>query len=104
DFRIAAVSDATGQPLAGAKISSAQNVLNLRLEPATKLLPQLRAWFPATRLIGWKYELEGTREQALARAARQIAECRTDACVVNGRAYRTAEPWRHGGRDAEDAC
>jgi phosphopantothenoylcysteine synthetase/decarboxylase len=87
DFRLASVSDGAGQPLPGAKISSSQSVVNLRLEPATKLLPQLRAWFPRTRLIGWKYELDGTREQALVRAARQIAECHTDACVINGRAF-----------------
>jgi phosphopantothenoylcysteine synthetase/decarboxylase len=87
DFRVAAIGDATGQPLPGAKISSAFGPVSLLLEPATKLLPQLRAWFPATRLVGWKYELDGTRAEAIARAARQIAVCRTDACVLNGRAY-----------------
>src|SRR3954464_15764451 len=53
DFRLAAISDANGLPLAGAKISSTQSALKLHLEPATKLLPRLRAWFPTARLIGW---------------------------------------------------
>lgn len=87
DFRVAEVCDDSGHPLPGAKISSQHRSLTLRLEPAIKLLPQLRAWFPAARLIGWKYELDGTREDALARGARQLTECQTDACVVNGRAY-----------------
>lgn len=87
DFRIAAVYDTHGNPLAGAKHSSCEPSLTLRLEPATKLLPQLRSWFPDARIIGWKYELEGTRDHALTRANKQITECRTDACVVNGRAF-----------------
>ena len=29
----------------------------------------------------------GTREEAIAKAERQIAECGTDACFVNGAAY-----------------
>ena len=37
--------------------------------------------------MGWKHELNASRADALAKVWRQIRECRTDACVVNGRAW-----------------
>jgi hypothetical protein len=37
--------------------------------------------------VGWKYELAGTRDDAVARALQQIRENKTDACIVNGAAY-----------------
>jgi len=43
--------------------------------------------YPQAWLIGWKYELEGTRPEALARGREQLRACATDACVVNGDAY-----------------
>ena len=57
------------------------------LAPAAKVLPKLRQWFREARIVGWKYELAGSREEAFAKAYRQIAECATDACVLNGAAY-----------------
>lgn len=63
--------------------------LVLELEPASKVIHHLRDLFPDSFLVGWKYELDGTRADALKKAQRQLAECRTDACVVNGRAYGT---------------
>jgi hypothetical protein len=38
-------------------------------------------------LVGWKYEVDGDRDQVLEKAQQQIAENKTDACVANGRAY-----------------
>ena len=55
--------------------------------PAPKILPTLRGLFPAAKIVGWKYELDGSQTDALACAYRQLAECRTEACVVNGSAY-----------------
>jgi phosphopantothenoylcysteine decarboxylase/phosphopantothenate--cysteine ligase len=69
------------------KLSSRAGSIRLTLKPAEKILPNIRAWFPDARIIGWKFELDGTRAQAIARAAAQIRESRTDACVVNGAAY-----------------
>ncbi|HUD46860.1 MAG TPA: phosphopantothenoylcysteine decarboxylase [Candidatus Baltobacteraceae bacterium] len=69
------------------KISTRSGPLLAELVPAPKIISELRAWFPHARLIGWKYELEGNRAQAIARAAQQLADNRTDACVINGRAY-----------------
>ena len=59
----------------------------LVLAPAVKVLPQLRGWFPHARLVGWKYELAGSRADAFAQAWSQLATARTDACVLNGAAY-----------------
>lgn len=71
----------------GGKLSSRAGSIRLTLKPAEKVLPKMRAWFPGARIIGWKFELDGSREQAVARASAQIREARTDACVVNGSAY-----------------
>jgi hypothetical protein len=38
-------------------------------------------------IVGWKYELDGSREDAGARAHKQMLACETDACVVNGTSY-----------------
>jgi phosphopantothenoylcysteine synthetase/decarboxylase len=87
DFKVKALADAHATAVGGPKISSRAGELTLTLEPAKKIIGELRALFPQARIIGWKYELSGTREEALAKGERQIAENRTDLCVVNGRAY-----------------
>jgi phosphopantothenoylcysteine decarboxylase/phosphopantothenate--cysteine ligase len=100
DFQVARIEGARiegarieGARIEGArieeKIPSRRGPLTLLLEPAPKVLPRLRDWFPEARLAGWKYELEGTRPEVLEKAAAQIVESRTDACVVNGRAFGT---------------
>jgi phosphopantothenoylcysteine synthetase/decarboxylase len=87
DFKVKQVEGAHGQAQASAKIDSRVSGLTLQLEPAKKIISGLRALFPAAVLVWWKYELAGTREEALAKAWRQLQENRTDACVLNGRAY-----------------
>jgi phosphopantothenoylcysteine synthetase/decarboxylase len=87
DFKVRQVRDAQGQPCASAKIDSRTGLLTLVLEPARKLIGELSALFPQAILVGWKYELNGTRDEALARAWRQLRENQTDACVLNGEAY-----------------
>ena len=87
DYRVKAVRAADGSSLTATKIPTRSGELTLTLEPTVKVLPRLRAIFPNAKIVGWKYELDGTRDDALALAARQIAECRTDACVVNGTAW-----------------
>lgn len=98
-FHAAAVSDfrpgkvwrrtAAGrlEEVAARKIASRGDALLVELAPTEKLILNLRDWFPRAWLVGWKYELDGTRADALARALRQIQESRTAACVVNGAAY-----------------
>jgi phosphopantothenate---cysteine ligase (CTP) len=87
DYRVKAAHGADGALLTAAKISTRAGNLTLELEPARKVLPLLRPLFPQARIVGWKYELDGTGDDALERANRQIAECNTDACVVNGAAW-----------------
>lgn len=89
DYRVARVLDAAGADLgAGSrKVPSRAGAIRLELEPATKVLPRLPVWFPAARVVGWKYELDGDRGAALAAAWRQLAEAGTGACVVNGAAW-----------------
>jgi phosphopantothenoylcysteine synthetase/decarboxylase len=83
DFVLEGIEGADG----GDKLSSRAGTIRLTLKPAEKVLPKIRIWFPCARIIGWKYELDGSRDQALARASAQIRDARTDACVVNGSAY-----------------
>jgi phosphopantothenoylcysteine decarboxylase/phosphopantothenate--cysteine ligase len=86
DFKVREVTQ-NGQSIRGAKLESRSGSLALTLEPARKILPDLRKLFPGARIVGWKYEMAGSREEAFARAWRQIDEAHTDACVLNGRAY-----------------
>ena len=87
DFRVAEISSEQGGPLHRDKISSREGTLKVTLAPTPKLIASLRRLFPASILVGWKYELEGTLEDVRAKGRRQIDECLSDACVLNGRAY-----------------
>jgi phosphopantothenoylcysteine synthetase/decarboxylase len=87
DYRVRRIDDADGQAVQGAKIASRNGALTIQLEPATKLIAHLRAWFPQSLIVGWKYELDGTPAEAIGKARHQVIENRTDACIVNGRAY-----------------
>jgi phosphopantothenoylcysteine synthetase/decarboxylase len=69
------------------KLSSRSGPLTLTLIPATKLIGKLRELFPSAWLVGWKYELDGSREDVLAKGRKQLADNDTDVCVVNGAAY-----------------
>jgi phosphopantothenate---cysteine ligase (CTP) len=69
------------------KIRSATAELRLVLRPAEKILPRLRPLFPDAVIVAWKYELDGSREDAIARARLQIVTSKADACVVNGTSY-----------------
>jgi len=69
------------------KIPTGEGTLLVELLPTPKIIAELRAWFPSARLVGWKFEAEGKRADAVAAAQQQLARCRTDACVANGPAY-----------------
>lgn len=94
-FQAAALSDYTvaaargpGGPLAAeGKLPGNLPRIDLVLEPAIKLLPRLRGWFPHAWIAGWKYEAQGPTAAALAKARAQIAGGDTDATILNGDAY-----------------
>lgn len=69
------------------KISTRQGILLAELQPTPKILFGLRGLFPKATIVGWKYEADGTRADAVAAGQRQIVDCSTDYCVVNGPAY-----------------
>jgi phosphopantothenate---cysteine ligase (CTP) len=82
--------DATGkltpfQP--SKKISTRGGHLLVELVPTPKIIAELRGWFPKTKIVGWKFEADGRRADALRAAKKQIADCATDLCVANGPAY-----------------
>jgi phosphopantothenoylcysteine synthetase/decarboxylase len=87
DFKVKEVQDTQGRAQSSAKIDSRASALTIHLEPAKKIISELRSLFPNAALIGWKYELAGSQDEALGKAWRQLRENRTDACVLNGRAY-----------------
>ena len=86
-FHAAALCDFRVKGAGSGKIPTQSGDLTLTLEPTTKVLPQLRALFPSAKIFGWKFELEGTRDDVLAKAASQLRNCGTDGCVVNGSAW-----------------
>ena len=87
DYRVKSIRTSDGTSVAATKIPSRAGELTLTLEPVPKLIAELRELFPASRIVGWKYELTGSRADVLAAAIRQFSECRSDACVMNGAAY-----------------
>lgn len=87
DFTVAKVTDAAGELVTADKAPSRGGALHVTLEPAPKLIAGLRKMYPATILVGWKFEISGTRDIVLDKARAQMDECLTDACVVNGPGY-----------------
>jgi phosphopantothenoylcysteine synthetase/decarboxylase len=87
DFRVESVCNEQGAEIASPKFSTREGRLKLILAPTIKVLPHLRTWFPNARVVGWKYELAGSRADALQKAWQQIRDNQSDACVVNGAAY-----------------
>ena len=87
DYRVKSVRGGDGLVMKAEKLPSRAGDLTLTLEPAVKLLPELRDIFPAAKIVGWKYELNGSPGDAEARAREQISANGTQACVVNGAAW-----------------
>src|ERR1043165_4578125 len=69
------------------KFSTREGTLVAELLPTPKIISELRKWYPKTRLVGWKFEVDGTRDDVIREAEKQLAVCSTDACVANGPAY-----------------
>ena len=72
---------------ASKKISTRSGEMLVELLPTPKIIAELRGWFPKTKIVGWKFEADGKRADALRAARKQIADCATDFCVANGPAY-----------------
>ena len=66
DYKVKRVEDDQGRGCQSAKIASRSGALTINLEPATKVIGKMRELFRTSILVGWKYELVGTRNDALA--------------------------------------
>jgi phosphopantothenoylcysteine synthetase/decarboxylase len=86
DFRVGRIEINRTRQLVP-KIASDAGPVWLELIPQSKLIANLRTYFPKARIVGWKFEHGITRDELLSEAARQIRQHRTNACVVNGRAF-----------------
>lgn len=84
DYRVEKVTGVDGNVLNLGKIPTSIGRLSLTLEPSLKVIAKLRAWFPRSLLVGWKYEVSGTREEADCKAQQQIEKYQLDASVANG--------------------
>ena len=91
DFQFGQISPQTPSgepvPLNRGKWSTRSGKLIAELLPTKKIIRELRNLYPETLIAGWKYEIDGDRQSALALAEAQISVNRTDLCVANGPAY-----------------
>ena len=69
------------------KYSTRDGNLLVELRPTPKLLSGLREWYPRALIVGWKFEVEGGRDEALEAGRRQLLEAKSDLCIVNGPAH-----------------
>lgn len=98
DYRVSRVEDDQGRSCDSPKIASRSGALTISLKPATKVIAEMRQLFPDSAIVGWKYELAGSRSEAVAKALRQIQDNDTDACVLNGRAFGSGFGFFQSGR------
>ncbi len=87
DYTVGSVQAGEGECGGRLKWKSDADEVRLTLVREAKVLPRMRAWFPGAWIVGWKLELDGSREEALTAAAKQLGSTGSDACVVNGRAF-----------------
>jgi phosphopantothenoylcysteine synthetase/decarboxylase len=86
DFQVVAVR-AGNIDVGSKKIGSDNETLSVELAPKPKVIANLRDLFPNALIVGWKLEVEGSREDLVREATQQVKKNRTDACVINGRAF-----------------
>lgn len=91
DFRFGSAwrQDSSGNlsRIKAGKLSTRDGTLLVELEPTPKILASLRLWYSNALLVGWKYEVDGSRDDAFSRGDQQRRECCTDLTVVNGPAW-----------------
>jgi phosphopantothenoylcysteine decarboxylase/phosphopantothenate--cysteine ligase len=75
------------EPIHSGKFSTEDGSILVELVPTPKIIRELRTLFPKATLFGWKYEVEGSPRESVAKGVRQIADNKTDFSVVNGPAY-----------------
>lgn len=103
DFQVGAVfrrdDDGRLNPVHSGKFSTRDGSLLAELRPTPKILAQLRDLYPKAWITGWKYEVDGTRDEVLQRARAQLQSCRSDAVVANGPAHGLGFTWLTADRE-----
>lgn len=74
-------------PVAAGKYTTREGMLLAELIPTPKIIADLPGLYPAAKVFGWKFEVDGGRDNAIALAQKQIKENGSHYCVVNGPAY-----------------
>ncbi|MCF7668835.1 MAG: DNA/pantothenate metabolism flavoprotein domain protein, partial [Verrucomicrobia bacterium] len=69
------------------KFDTKNGALLAELLPTPKILSKLRSLFPSAFITGWKFEVDGTRNDVIQKARLQLDENHTNACIANGPAY-----------------
>lgn len=97
DFEIGSVfrreADGALTRVESGKFSTRDGDLLAELRPTQKILAQLRDLYPKAWITGWKYEVDGSRDEVVARARAQVDDCRSDAVVANGPAHGPGFTW-----------
>lgn len=78
----AAVSDYLAANYSDDKINSRES-LQIQLQPAPKLIHQVKRWLPETFLVGFKLLVNATDEQLISAARSSIESNQLDLCVAN---------------------
>ena len=87
DYDLASARDLAGNKLSRDKWPGHLLGIRLELKPAPRILNKIRSLAPESRIVGWKWVAEGALDEFHQSARKQIEECRSDACVLNGPAY-----------------
>ncbi|NDC80438.1 MAG: hypothetical protein EB090_04105 [Verrucomicrobia bacterium] len=87
DYDLAVATDLAGHKLSRQKWPGHLPGIRLELKPAPRILNRIRTLARQTKIIGWKWEAEGSKAEAVDSARSQISDCRTDACILNGPAH-----------------
>lgn len=92
DFDVASVQPVEGEGSAhpdpnARKLTSEAAGWVLRLRRVAKTLPKLPALFPNTKIIGWKYAVDGGRHDAIDAGKQQLEGVGTAGCLLNGAAW-----------------
>jgi phosphopantothenoylcysteine synthetase/decarboxylase len=89
DYRVEKITTLEGASLVAGKTPTGLGPITMTLQPTKKIIADLRAWFPEARLVGWKYEVDGTAEEACSKALHQIEKYYLDASIANGPAVKS---------------
>ncbi|NCY20650.1 hypothetical protein EBX31_01675 [bacterium] len=87
DYDLATATDLAGRKLSRDKWPGHLQGIRIELKPAPRILNKIRNLAPKVKIVGWKWEADGSKTDIMKAAKAQILECHSDACILNGPAY-----------------